>query len=96
MVSDVNLAILTFVRFSMERSMESIKIALVGKYVSNRDAYFSVTEALSHAGTYCNRKVIVQRIDAEDLVKSNSENAEEQKAKDNKYEEAWRDLEECK
>lgn len=80
----------------MERSNEQIKIALVGKYVSNRDAYFSVTEALSHAGTYCNYKVVVQRIDAEDLVKFSSENAREQREKDQKYEEAWKNLKDCK
>jgi CTP synthase len=43
----------------MEQATEQIKIALVGKYVSNRDAYFSVTEALSHAGTYCNYKYVI-------------------------------------
>ncbi|KAI6189811.1 CTP synthase 2 [Aphelenchoides bicaudatus] len=60
----------------MERSNEQIKIALVGKYVSNRDAYFS-------------------RIDAEDLVKFSSENAREQREKDQKYEEAWKNLKDC-
>lgn len=80
----------------MEKSTEEIKIALVGKYVSNRDAYFSVTEALSHAGIYCNYKVIVQRIDAEDLVKSSSENVKEQLEKDRKFGEAWKNLKDCK
>jgi len=79
----------------MERSTEEVKIALVGKYVSNRDAYFSVTEALSHAGTYCGHKVVVQRIDAEDLVKSTSENVKEQHEKNKKREETWKQLKEC-
>lgn len=45
----------------MEQATNQIKIALVGKYVSNRDAYFSVTEALSHAGTYCNLRYLGTR-----------------------------------
>lgn len=81
----------------MERCSEKqVKIALVGKYVSNRDAYFSVLEALSHAGTYCNHKVIIQRVDSEDLVKFTSENAKEQIEKDRKYKEAWDNLKQCK
>jgi CTP synthase len=80
----------------MERSTEQVKIALVGKYHGNRDAYFSVIEALSHAGIYCNHKVVVQRIDSEDLVKSVSENANEQVEKDRKHKEAWAMLKECR
>ena len=43
------------------------RIALVGKYVSTRDAYKSVYEALSHAGIATRAKVEVDMIEAEDL-----------------------------
>ena len=45
----------------------SCRIALVGKYVSTRDAYKSVYEALSHAGIATRAKVEVDMIEAEDL-----------------------------
>jgi hypothetical protein len=38
----------------------------------------------------------VQRIDAEDLVKSSSENEKEQREKDRKHEDAWKHLKSCK
>ncbi len=44
------------------------RIALVGKYISIRDAYKSVHEALQHAGMAKNCKVEVVPIEAEDLL----------------------------
>ena len=44
------------------------RIALVGKYISIRDAYKSVHEALQHAGMANNCKVEVVPIEAEDIV----------------------------
>lgn len=48
---------------------KSCTIALVGKYISIRDAYKSVHEALHHAGMASNAKVVVKCIEAEDLEK---------------------------
>ncbi len=45
-------------------------IALVGKYISIRDAYKSVHEALQHAGMAHNAKVHVECIEAEDVEKN--------------------------
>lgn len=45
-------------------------IALVGKYISIRDAYKSVHEALQHAGMAHNAKVHVDCIEAEEVEKS--------------------------
>ncbi len=45
-------------------------IALVGKYISIRDAYKSVHEALQHAGMAHNAKVHVDCIEAEDVEKN--------------------------
>ena len=51
------------------------KIAVVGKYIELQDAYKSIYEALTHAGAANDCRVIVERIDAEDL--ENCEDIEE-------------------
>ena len=47
---------------------KTCRIALVGKYISIRDAYKSVHEALQHAGMANNCKVEVIPIEAEDII----------------------------
>jgi len=46
---------------------DKVKIALVGKYVSLKDAYLSVIEALRHAGIYNNTEIDLTCIEAEDV-----------------------------
>lgn len=46
------------------------RIALVGKYISTRDAYKSVYEALNHAGIATRSKVNIDMIESEELEKS--------------------------
>ncbi len=46
---------------------EPINIALVGKYVELRDAYYSVREALCHAGLHHDRQVNILWLRSEDL-----------------------------
>ncbi|MBQ9565673.1 MAG: CTP synthase [Synergistaceae bacterium] len=50
---------------------ESVKIALVGKYVQHKDAYLSVVEALHHAGVYHNVRVDIGSVESEDLESGN-------------------------
>lgn len=52
----------------------TLYIALVGKYVSNHDAYISVTEALKHAGFCFGKKIEIDYIDSE---KINDDNVDE-------------------
>ena len=59
---------------------KTCRIALVGKYISIRDAYKSVHEALQHAGMANNCKVEVIPIEAEELLAA--KNAESAKKKD--------------
>jgi CTP synthase len=47
---------------------ETIKVALVGKYVALQDAYLSVCEALRHAGSHHDCRVEVDWVDSESLV----------------------------
>ena len=46
-----------------------IQIALVGKYVSLQDAYISVVEALKHAGFAIGKKIKIDWINSENVVK---------------------------
>ncbi len=48
-----------------------VTIGVVGKYIELQDAYKSVYESITHAGIANNCKIIVRRIDAEDLEKKN-------------------------
>ncbi|MDD3477307.1 MAG: CTP synthase [Candidatus Izemoplasmatales bacterium] len=51
----------------------SVKIALVGKYVSLHDAYLSVSESLKHAGYYHKAKVEIDWINSGEITPSNVE-----------------------
>jgi CTP synthase len=50
-----------------DRATQTVRIALVGKYVALEDAYKSVTEALSHSGFLHECKVEVDWVDSETL-----------------------------
>jgi CTP synthase len=47
-----------------------VTIAVVGKYIEHRDAYKSIYEALDHAGLHFNSRVIVKRLEAEELERN--------------------------
>lgn len=51
----------------------TVEIALVGKYVSYRDSYKSIVEALVHAGAINNCMVDVRWISSEDITPNNVE-----------------------
>jgi CTP synthase len=50
----------------------STTIAVVGKYISLRDAYKSIYEALDHAGIANSAKVNVKMVESEDIEKGNA------------------------
>ena len=50
---------------------KTVRIALVGKYVSLHDAYLSVAESLFHAGTANDAVVSIEWIDSEELTEDN-------------------------
>ena len=52
----------------LKEPCEPVNIALVGKYVELEDAYYSVREALCHAGLYHNRDINLQWIHSEELA----------------------------
>ncbi|MFH0768582.1 MAG: CTP synthase [Chloroflexota bacterium] len=58
---------------SLKEPHEQVNIALVGKYVELKDAYYSVREALRHAALYHNRDVNLIWVPSEELEKDGSE-----------------------
>ncbi len=50
-----------------------VTIAVVGKYIEHRDAYKSIYEALDHAGFAHATRILVKRIEAEDLEEQGPE-----------------------
>ena len=52
---------------------ETVNIALVGKYVELKDAYYSVREALNHAALFHNRSINLTWVHSEDLEKDGGE-----------------------
>jgi CTP synthase len=47
---------------------ESVRVALVGKYVALQDAYLSVSEALRHAGFHHDCRIDIDWVDSESLA----------------------------
>jgi CTP synthase len=52
---------------------QEVAIAVVGKYIKHKDAYKSVYEALDHAGIALNTRVLVRRVEAEELERDGAE-----------------------
>jgi len=50
-----------------KNAKNTVKIAMVGKYVDLVDAYKSINEALIHAGMHLGAKVVINYIDAEEV-----------------------------
>ncbi|MER3415723.1 MAG: CTP synthetase [Gemmataceae bacterium] len=48
-------------------------IAVVGKYIRHHDAYKSVYEALDHGGIYHSARVVVRKVDAEEVEREGAE-----------------------
>jgi len=49
------------------RPKHEVRIAVVGKYMKHRDAYKSVYEALDHGGIANRTRVLIERVEAEDV-----------------------------
>lgn len=62
----------TFVN-KMKSATQSVRIALVGKYVELQDAYKSIDESLLQAATYCDRKLDLTSIQSENITLENVE-----------------------
>jgi CTP synthase len=54
----------------LKHSQREVKISVVGKYISLPDAYKSIYEALVHGGIANSCRVVINKVDSEDLEKS--------------------------
>ncbi|KAB5572319.1 putative CTP synthase [Coniochaeta sp. 2T2.1] len=66
--------------------LDTVSIALVGKYISLPDAYISVSKALEHAAMHCRKKVELRWVDASHLEK------ETQQKSPADFEAAWKSV----
>ena len=57
----------------LENATDEVTIGLVGKYVQLQDAYLSITESLTHAGAYNNRKVKIMKVLSDNITNENVE-----------------------
>ena len=57
----------------LEKATDEVTIGLVGKYVQLQDAYLSITESLTHAGAYNNRKVKILKVLSDNITNENVE-----------------------
>ncbi len=62
-----------FVVSRMKSPKKEVRIAVVGKYILLPDAYKSIYEALVHGGIANDARVIIHKIDSEDLEKGKRE-----------------------
>ena len=53
----------------VKKPAKEVKISVVGKYIALPDAYKSIYEALVHGGIANNARVIINRVDSEDIEK---------------------------
>ncbi|MDR2496312.1 MAG: CTP synthase [Tannerellaceae bacterium] len=55
-----------------DSATEEVRIVLVGKYVTLQDAYKSIDEALNHAAVYNDRRLVLSRINSEEINEGNA------------------------
>jgi len=48
---------------------KKVEIAIVGKYIGLQDAYKSIYESLAHAGIYNDARIILKKVDSEEIEK---------------------------
>ena len=58
-----------FVIGRMKHPSKEVTISVVGKYITLPDAYKSIYEALTHAGIANDARVVINKVDSEDLEK---------------------------
>lgn len=71
---------------SHDESLDTVKIAMVGKYTNLQDSYISVVKALEHSALYCKSRLEIVWIEATDLEKATEGSDKE------KYDAAWNNL----
>lgn len=55
---------------NLKNPKKTIKIAIIGKYISHSDAYKSVFEALTHAATFLNAKIEITGFESDKIIEN--------------------------
>jgi CTP synthase len=71
---------------AQDHKLDTVSIALVGKYTSLHDAYISVSKALEHAAMYCRKTLELVWVDASHLEDETLE------ISPTEYHKAWDDV----
>src|SRR5439155_7746714 len=59
----------------MKNPAHEVQVGVVGKYIRHNDAYKSIYESLEHAGIAENTRVVVRKIEAEEIEREGAERA---------------------
>jgi CTP synthase len=57
----------------VKHPQHEVTVAVVGKYIKYQDAYKSVYESLDHAGIALNSRVVIRRVEAEEIEQEGAE-----------------------
>ncbi len=57
----------------MRNPAHEVQVAVVGKYIKHNDAYKSIYESLEHAGIAENTRVVIRKIEAEEIEREGTE-----------------------
>ena len=63
---------------AVDTAVDEVHIALVGKYTGLQDSYLSVLKALKHSAVACNRRLVVDWVEAETLEAGRGEGGTEE------------------
>jgi CTP synthase len=69
-----------------QKHLDTVRVALVGKYTTFHDSYLSVIKSLEHAAMRCRRKLEIKWVDSEDLEPKS------QVLDPARYHKAWHDM----
>ena len=57
----------------VKNPLHEVTIAVVGKYIKHNDAYKSIYESLAHAGIALNTRVVIRKVESEDIEREGAE-----------------------
>src|SRR5207245_9763049 len=57
----------------IKNPVQEVTIAVVGKYIKHHDAYKSVYEALDHAGIAVSSRVLIRKVESEEVEREGAE-----------------------
>ena len=62
--------------YDLDKMDEEVRIAMVGKYTGLSDSYLSVSKSLQHAAMAVNKKLVIDWIEATNLIQDEAESTE--------------------